>query len=279
MLLSSACFTSMAALVKGLGSSIPIAELILLRCLIPLPIFVYIIKKRGAPLLAQAKSLIVLRSICGGAAMACFYYALTHMPMADCVFLGRTQPLFLALLAPLLIRERATPAVWLAIGLGLAGVAVIMQPQGHWPLAAWAALGGAALAALAHISVRRLNATEQPLTIVFNFFILTSLFSGLASFTDPLIIPQGWQWGAVAAIATLASLGQFLMTLAYRHDQAPVVAAASYSSIVLSVLYGYIFWDEMPSPLAVTGAALIMAGGLLLIYSRRGKAVHIRDTR
>ena len=274
MLLSSACFTTMAAVVKGLGGSIPIAELMLLRCLIPLPLFVYIIKQRHAPLVAQAKGLIFLRSLAGAAAMACFYYALTHMPLADCVFLGRSQPLFLAMLAPILIDEHASKATWLAIGVGLLGVAIIMRPAAHWPLAAWAALVGAMLAALAHISIRRLNYSDQPLTIVFNFFVLTALFSGLASLAGPgLVRPQGWQWGAVLAIASLASLGQFLMTMAYRLDQAPVVAAASYSSIILSVLYGYWFWQELPTPLAWLGAILILTGGLTLLVSRRGKAV------
>ena len=58
------------------------------------------------------------------------------------------------------------------------------------------------------------------------------------------------------------------MTSAYRHDKAPVVAAASYSSVVLSVLYGYLFWKETPVPLAWFGGLLIIGGGLLLVRSR-----------
>ncbi|MEN8140910.1 MAG: DMT family transporter [Thermodesulfobacteriota bacterium] len=274
MLLSSAAFTTMAAMVKGLDGAIPIAELILLRCLIPLPFFVYIIKRKGVPLLVQAKGLILLRSLAGAAAMACFYYALTNMPIADCVFLGRSQPFFLALLAPILIGEKAPKAAWGAIGAGLVGVFFIMKPGlAAWPIAAWASLSGAGLAALAHISVRQLNRTDQPLVIVFNFFLLTALMAVAWSVVveNDLVVPQGQQWLLIVGIGVFASLGQFLMTCAYRYDKAPVVAASSYASIILSVIYGYWFWGEMPQPLAWVGALLILAGGLILIWSRRGR--------
>ncbi|MDA3833982.1 MAG: EamA family transporter, partial [Spirochaetales bacterium] len=96
MLLASASFATMAALVKGLGNTIPIAQLMFLRCIIPLPFFIIIMKRKKIALVVKAKKLLLARAVFGAAAMACFYYALTHMPLADCVFLGRSQPLLLA---------------------------------------------------------------------------------------------------------------------------------------------------------------------------------------
>lgn len=280
MLLSSACFTTMAAMVKGLDGAIPVAELILLRCLVPLPVFVLIIKRQRLPLLVGTKGLIVLRSLAGAAAMACFYYALANMPIAECVFLGRTQPFFLALLAPLLIGEKAPRAAWGAIAAGLSGVFLIMKPAMAWPLAAWAALAGASLAAVAHITVRQLNRSEQPLPIVFNFFLLTALFAGLATLVSgQLVWPQGNQWLAIVGIGVFATLGQYMMTLAYRLDRAPVVAASSYASIILSVIYGYWFWGEVPAKLAWLGALLILLGGLVLLWSRLGKAEGVESAK
>jgi drug/metabolite transporter (DMT)-like permease len=78
------------------------------------------------------------------------------------------------------------------------------------------------------------------------------------------------QWLLIAGVALFASLGQILMTSAYRHDRAPAVAAASYSSVILSVVYGYFFWGETPNPLAWLGGVLIIAGGVLLVKSRHG---------
>lgn len=272
MLLSSASFATMAAMVKALGGELAIAQLIFLRCLLPLPLFIYLIKTKGQALVVEAQVSLFLRALFGGCAMACFYYALTHMPLAECVFLGRTQPLLLALLAPFIIGEKAPKAAWFAIAAGLTGVGLIFQPAMAWPQAAWAALAGAFLAAFAHLMVRRLNRTEEPLTIVFNFFVLTALGSGtwsvLAANFQPI---SSRQWLLVAGVALFASLGQFLLTLAYRYDRAPAVAAASYSSVILSVAYGYLFWQEMPHSLAWLGGLSIVSGGIFLVSSRIGR--------
>jgi len=267
MLLASASFTTMSALVKAIGHRIPPLELVFLRCCLAVPILYVIVRQRRRPLIVKAKKVILLRSIFGTVAMTGFFYALAHMPLAECIFIGRSQPLILSLLAPVVIGERAPRSAWFAILAGLIGVVLIMEPAMAWPLAAWVALGAAASSALAHLLVRRLNATDFPLVIVFNFTILTALFTafGVLPFFIP---PTPLQWVLIAGVALFASTGQLLMTLAYQKDRAPVVAAASYTSVVLSVLYGYLFWGEVPQPLAWIGGALVVAGGLFLLRAR-----------
>ena len=268
MLLASASFATMAAFVKVLGTGIPVMQKVFLRCLLALPILLAVIYLKGRPLLVQAKGLLVVRSLFGMTAMAGFFYALTHMPLADSVFIGRSQPLLVALLAPLIVGERAPKEAWIAIATGLAGVALIMKPAMHWPVAAWVALGAASSAAMAQLLIRRLNRTDYPLVIVFNFTLLTALVTG--SWVVPHFSHMtGRQWLLICCVALFATIGQLLMTTAYGRDRAPAIAAASYSSIVLSIGYGYFFWDEMPHPLAWLGGVLIVAGGVLLVGSRR----------
>ncbi len=268
MLLASTSFATMAAMVKGLGNAIPIPQLILLRCLLPLPFFIILMQKKKIPLVVTAKRLLLARSFSGAAAMGCFYYALTHMPLADCIFLGKSQPLLLAILAPFLVQEKATRETWIAIGTGLIGVLLIMKPAMQWQAAGWAALGGAFFAAFAHLMVRKLNRHDNPYTIVLGFFVCTALLSLIASLFFELKIPTGQQWLLICGIAVFASLGQFLMTLAYRCEIAPVVAASSYASIILSVVYGYFFWGEIPHPLALAGGVCLLAGGGILARAR-----------
>ncbi|NOY52841.1 MAG: DMT family transporter [Deltaproteobacteria bacterium] len=267
MLLASASFTTMSALVKTIGQQIPPLELVFLRCCLAIPILYFIVRHRKRPLIVKAKKVILLRSLFGTVAMTGFFYALAHMPLAECIFIGRSQPLILSLLAPVIIGERAPRSAWFAILAGLIGVVLIMKPAMAWPLAAWVALGAAASSALAHLLVRRLNATDFPLVIVFNFTILTALFTafGVLPFFVP---PAPMQWMLIAGVALFASTGQLLMTLAYQKDRAPVVAAASYASVILSIVYGYFFWGEVPQPLAWLGGGLIVAGGLFLLRAR-----------
>ena len=271
MILASASFATMAALVKSM-SHVPIQELVFLRCMLATPFFALYLLGRGRPLVVRAGKTILLRSLFGFSAMVGFYYSLTHMALADCIFLGKIQPLFIALLAPLVLGEKTPRAAWLAIATGLGGVALIMKPAlAHWPLAAWAALAAALAGACAHMMIRRLNRTDDPATIVFNFLLLTGLAGGLWSLPGWSAIPRQ-NWPAIAGISFFASLGQILVTMAYRHDRAPAVAAAAYSSIILSVIYGYVFWNEKPHPLVWLGGGLIICGGLLLVRTRLHKS-------
>jgi drug/metabolite transporter (DMT)-like permease len=267
MLLASACFATMSAMVKGVGTGISPLELVFLRCVLALPLFYLFVRLRKRPLWVRAKKVLLVRTLLGMAAMIGFFYALTHMPLAECIFIGRSQPLILTLMAPLVIGERAPKSAWFAIITGLIGVILIMKPAMAWPLAAWVALGAASFSAIAHLMVRRLNATDPPLVIVFNFTLLTSVFTSLWVLPR-FVMPDPRQWIFIAGVALFASLGQFLMTLAYQRDRAPVVASASYTSVILSIIYGYFFWGEVPHPLAWIGGALIVAGGLLLLKAR-----------
>ena len=271
MLLASASFTTMAAILKAVGSDIPLVQLIFLRSVLSVPILFIILVVQGKPLVVKAKKVLVVRSCLGMVAMGCYFYALTHMPLAECILIGRTQPLILALLAPVIVKESVPRAAWVAIATGIAGTAIIMKPAMAWPLAAWVALAAAGAAALAQLLVRRLNRTDHPLAIVFNFLLMTAIVTSFGALPG-FVAMSDVQWLLLGGVAIFATTGQILMTFAYRYDKAPAVASASYSSIILSVCYGYLFWGELPQPMAWLGGFLIVIGGTLLVKSRLNRA-------
>ncbi len=267
MFLSSACFVTMSAMVKALGDGLPITEIMFLRSLIAVPFLLLLLLRRGGPVVTRARGVLLARSLFGITAMFSFYYALTHMPLTDVVFIGRCQPIILALLAPLLVDESPPRSAWIAIVLGLAGAALVMRPGMQWSGPALVAFLAATCSAVAHLMVRRLGRTDDSLVVVFNFTLLLSLASGLASLTS-FTWPSTVQWVLLLAIAAFASTGQFLLTRAYSLDRAPAVAAASYASVPLSVLYGYLFWHELPRFTSLIGALLIVGGGIQLLLDR-----------
>ncbi len=267
MILSSASFATMSALVKAVGPGIPPLELVFLRCVFSIPFLVLIIRLQKKPYFVTARKVLFFRTIFGMTAMIGFFYALSHMPLAECVFIGRSQPLILALLAPLVLGERAPRSAWFAILFGFAGVALIMKPAMEWPLASWVTLGAAGASAMAHLLVRRLNRTDHPMVIVFNFTLLTAVLTSVWVVFN-YVPPSPMQWLYIAGVVVFATLGQTLMTTAYRRERAPVVAAASYVSVILSVLYGYVAWGETPNTLAWFGGGLIIFGGLMLLRAR-----------
>lgn len=267
MMLASACFATMAAMVKTIGPDVPLPQMVFLRCILAIPVLLIFIMYQGRPLLVKAKKVLLIRTLLGMTAMHGFFYALTHMGLADCVFIGRAQPLLLALFAPYVLREKTPRAAWLSIITGLAGVVLVMQPGVAWSWAALVALGSAAASAGAHLLVRRLNRTDYPLVIVFNFTVLTAFITGFWAIPN-FISLTSHAWLLIIGVALFASLGQILMTSAYRRDRAPAVGAASYSSVIFSVVYGYFFWGEVPPLAAWLGGGLIVLGGILLLVNR-----------
>ncbi len=269
MFCASACFVSMSALVKALAGDLPLPELMFFRSVITLPLLVGILLYRGRPLLTTNLPLLLLRTLFGGLAMFGFYFALSTIPLADCVFIGRTQPIILALLAPALVQERADRMVWLAILLGLAGSLLVMAPDGQVHPGSVVAFLAALFSALAHLMVRLLGRSNDPDVIVFNFTFLLALLSGAGSL-PAFTMPSTRHWPLLFGISLFATGGQYLMTLAYSLEKAPKIAAASYSSVFLSILYGWFFWQETVSPVKLTGGLCIVCGGYLLIRSGKG---------
>ncbi len=267
MLSASACFVTMSTFVKWMGDSMPLTEMMFLRSALAVPFLGFMLVRQEKALVVKDWQTLLWRSFFGAVGMFCFYYALTNMPLADCVFLGRTQPLFLALLAPFIVSERAPRAAWVAIFCGLIGALFIIRPGFGWSLAAWIAILASLASAMAHLLVRRLSRTDDPGVIVFNFTLILACISGVLCIPS-FQMPDLRQWGVIVGISVFASSGQYLLTMAYRYDKAPAIAASSYASVVLSVVYGYFFWGEVPVQTTWIGGAFIVSGGLWLVYCR-----------
>ncbi|HTT07375.1 MAG TPA: DMT family transporter [Gammaproteobacteria bacterium] len=204
------------------------------------------------------------RSWFGLSAMYCFFYAIGHMPLAEAVLLNYSSPIFTALIAWTWLGERASPKIFIAIGLGLLGVGLILKPGGvPWSGAAWVGAISAVLAALAMVNIRRMADTEPIFRIVFYFSLISVATSG---------VPLLWAWrtpnlhvlATMAAAGLMASAGQLLLTYSYSTAPAARVGTLSYSTVVFAALIGWVLWGERPDWLSVAGAVLIGTAGMLV---------------
>jgi drug/metabolite transporter (DMT)-like permease len=171
------------------------------------------------------------------------------------------------------LRERAPRLALVCLAGGFAGATLVIKPGFGWlNLPAAIALGAAVLSAVAHLTVRRLNATDAPLVIVLYFTLIVGACSGLLSI-PVFVVPDPRQLLILLGMAQCAAFGQLLMTTAYGRDTAPVVAASAYAVVVYGLLLGYLLWGELPDGLALVGGALIVGAGVLLAFGRRGMVV------
>jgi drug/metabolite transporter (DMT)-like permease len=260
-------FSVMSIFVKWLGARLPTQEIVFVRSLVSLAISLALLRRSGVALWGNRRWLLVLRGTWGFLALSCAFYALAHLPLADATMIQYLHPSFTALLAALLLGERADRSLVTSIALGSAGVLLVTRPAFLFggasaelpPLAVAAALGGALLTAVAYVGVRSLSATEHPLVIVL-YFPLVAAPASLPSVLARGVWPRGVDWLFLAGVGISAQLGQLWMTRGLSHETASRATALSYLQIVFATLWGVLFFGELPGPYTLAGAGLIAAG-------------------
>jgi drug/metabolite transporter (DMT)-like permease len=126
--------------------------------------------------------------------------------------------------------------------------------------------------------------TENTAAIVFYFSVTASLISLLT-------LPFGWTVPSPDVILLLVLAGfiggvaQILVTSSYRFGPASMLAPYDYSSMIFAILIGYVWFSELPTVIMLTGAALVIAGNILVIWREhqlgleRGKARSVSDPK
>ena len=189
-------------------------------------------------------------------------------------------PLLVAALSVPMLKEKVVSGQWFAIAVGLSGVLLMLGPvDGKWlstgSLWAIVALWTYALAV---VSLRLLSRTDSTESMVLGFTLLLMIGAGL------LAIP-GWQtidWGRdlalILGVGIMGSIGQNLITVAFRSAPAAVVAPFEYTAMLWGVLLDIAIWSVYPSALTLVGASIVIGAGLYLIQrERRQAAVRRRE--
>jgi S-adenosylmethionine uptake transporter len=202
-----------------------------------------------------------------------YFHALTLLPLLQAVAISYTAPLFLSLLAMLLLGEKPTRWVWLALALGLGGVGVSLVPAlwGDAQAAGASRIEGllsVAVASLAFAGVMVLARLQAQQDSLWTILLLQNLLP-----LAVLALPVAWRWRAVPAadlgpivlIGTLATVGLLALTWAFKHLEASRVAPLEYTSFVWAGLLGYTLFGEVPTATTALSALLVIAGCLLLL--------------
>jgi drug/metabolite transporter (DMT)-like permease len=129
-------------------------------------------------------------------------------------------------------------------------------------------LGSAVFTALAQIFIRKMVATEQTAAIVF-YFSVTATVMSLATIPFGWVLPDPTSAALLILAGLLGGVGQIFLTESYREAQASVVAPFEYISIVFAIVIGYWVFDEVPGQTTLTGAAIVVFAGILIIWRER----------
>ena len=212
-------------------------------------------------------------------ATLCFFLGVMAMPLADATAIQFTSPILTALLAPFVLGEKTRPATWAATLLAFLGVLIVLRPN-------LIEIGPAALlplgAAFGMSWLMMLNrmAAGDAAVMVMQFLVAivaAPLLVGAAAAFHLAGTAIGWPSAVVVlkclAIAVFATAGHSLIFAAVERASASTVAPMTYVQLVVAAFLGWLWFREPPDSATFAGAALIIAGGLLLWRAQRVRHV------
>jgi drug/metabolite transporter (DMT)-like permease len=278
VVISTLAFTLMAALVRFLGQeAMPLGEIVFARSFFALIPLLSMILWRGeltTALHTHNPFGHFSRSAVGTLGMFLNFGALALLPLADATAISFATPIFSVVLAALFLGEVVRIRRWTAVGVGFVGVLVMLWPflgeyqDRNATLGALLGLAGALVVAGAMTQVRHLSRTESTASLVF-YFSITCCLCGLATLPWGWIVPTPWQLMLMIAMGLLGGIGQILVTESYRHAPASVVAPFAYTSMIYSIVIGYLLFGEIPQAIVLVGAAIVIAAGMFVIWRER----------
>ncbi|PCC71060.1 EamA-like transporter family protein [Nannocystis exedens] len=272
MLGAMAALVAMNACAKVLREdAFSTAELIFYRTTPGLPWIWLELRRRQLSLRPVRGDLVALRSLFGIAAMAATFYAVRALTLVQHQVLHLLQPVFVALFAPLILRERMYRLVLLALVFAASGAFFVLAPLGDLsalPLVpALAGVAAAIFSALAHVTIRKTSETEAPELVVFHFASLAAvagLVWALAHDEFQLGHLTRENLALIGGTAMFGTLGQLWMTRAYGLAPASSVAMVAYAAIPLGLVVDLVFWGARAPASALVGAVLLVVAGYLL---------------
>ncbi|MES2742800.1 MAG: DMT family transporter [Pseudomonadota bacterium] len=268
MLCAAAIFSLMDTVMKLLAAHYPPMQVTALRGLTSLPLVcLYLGWRGGAGTLLKVRwSLQGLRGALGVTMLTLFAYGLKRLSLAEAYAIFFIAPTLITALSVLLLKEQVDAARWGAIGVGLAGVLVVLRPVGGGllTLGALAVLGAAACYAVSAIAGRVLSRTDASASMVFWLMLMMSAGGVLLGAPGWLPIRPG-DYGLLVGLAASGFLGQLAVTEAFRLGDASTVAPFEYSALAWGVALDWLLWRTLPDRYTVLGAAIIMASGVYLV--------------
>lgn len=204
------------------------------------------------------------RALLNSASMLSWFTALSLMPVADATAVSLIGPVFIALLAMVLLKEHVGPVRWIGIALAIIGGLIVVRPGfAEVSSGVWLVLFSAVAVSNSKVIAKVLTRTEGPATIVAYLTLLMTpitLIPALFVWQTPTLE----QLAVMAVIGVCGTVGHLMFVQAYKLADISLVEPAMFTRMVWAALIGYLLFAEFPEFWTWIGAGVIVVGTTLL---------------
>ncbi|XMB65973.1 DMT family transporter [Mycoplasmatota bacterium zrk1] len=264
-ILLSVLFFGLNTISNKMLVAIPTFERIFFMNIVAL-IFVSIqVKYTGESFKSKKLPLLSLRGILGFLSTLFYFYSIDKLQLNDATLLNKTSPFFVTFFSVLWLRERVNKIHILAIIIAVVGSVFVINPSFSFTIIpALVGVAGGATAGLAYTIVRKLRDFDSAFTIVFYFTLISSIASLPFMLIEGFVMPiRLSQYLLLLSMGIFITLGQTCLSLAYKYEEASKISIYSFGQIVISLLFGILFFKEIPTLGSIVGGITIIIAGYL----------------
>lgn len=272
MLIAVTVWSAMMILVKALSAEYTSFQILFIRTLFGLAILTPILWRNGfSTLKTRRLPLHMSRAVFAYFGMLGLFIGLGSIPIAEVVSLSFTQPIFIFLLAAILLAEKLNARRVIAILGGFAGVLILLRP-GFTEVGFGAAvvLGGAIAYAFSNVCIKKLMTTENVTSTTVWVNILMCPLAG---------IPAAFYWvtptlpdlALLAGVGLTGTAGIWFISRAYATAEMSAVVPFDFLRLPIVAAAGWIWFGEITDIWTIAGAAVIFASTYALARSEARK--------
>ncbi len=265
MFLAVCAFSIMDLIVKW-SENYPVGEVLFFRGFFGIiTIFFIIPRERYKDFYKTDRFFLHLkRCISGLVAIVAIFIALRKLPLATVVSITFAAPIFTTIMSIYFLNEKVGLYRWLAVMVGFIGILIISEP-GYSSLNIYYIFPIIFCLGLSYvaIAIRQLSTTEPVwlIGLYFSFSIMLMSF-----FT----LPQGWIMPSLkdlfllSMVGVLGGLANLWLTQSYKFSEVSLVTPLKYLALIFAIIFGYLFWNEVPTTKTLTGSLLVIISSIII---------------
>ncbi len=259
MLISTASFSLMNAFIKYL-EHIPGFQLVFFRSITSCVFATTYLLRNKIPILGNQRKLLSLRALFGLISMSLFFLSFKHLTIGTAVSLRYIAPIFAAIFAVFLLKEKLKPIQLLFFLMAFSGVIILKGFDGNVSNTGMAlVITASVFTGLVYIMIRKIGKGDHPVVVVNYFMFLSTVIGGLVSIFI-WIQPQGWDWVLLGSLGIFGYFGQVYMTKAFQMAATNKVAPIKYTEVIFTIAIGVFWFDDNYSIWSFLGLFLIVGG-------------------
>tara|TARA_Y200000002_G_scaffold201756_1_gene166470 strand:- start:54 stop:917 length:864 start_codon:yes stop_codon:yes gene_type:complete len=260
-------FSILDAIQKTLVLHHSIFQLLLVKYFFVLCLSLFESKRKNNYLFYKSKNikLQIFRSLLSMIESGCFVLSFKYLSLANAHSVGSLAPVIVVALSAIILKEKVSPKTWIAIFIGFIGVLIILRPTSSiFDPKALLPLIAAFILGLYQIVTKKVSKHDTNETSLFYTSLIGLIIMSLLSskFWTPV---DKSSYSMFLGIGIFFSLGLYLQIIALSKARASIIQPFHYTLIFWAIIFGYIFYNDIPDMFTVIGALIITCSGIFVL--------------